>query len=347
MRTVPGKWLLEHTLGKIDLRARKWIALESRGAAELDTAFLAWLSRRRSDRPFFAFLNYFDAHEPYVPPPEYEGCFGIRPTSAADYEFLMDFVGVVKSGRKERDILMARDWYDDSIAYLDEQLGRLLRRLESERLLDNTVVIITSDHGEGFGDHGTVGHSYGVYLEEIGVPLVILAPGAPASRAVRKPVSLRDLPATVVDLLGLSSVSPFPGGSLAAHWRDAPGQTGAPTSLAFSEQVDSTALESDLPRIPGRSTFQMSVIAAGHHYIRTGKGKEQLFDLTADRYERVDLMAQPAGESRVNSFRRLLLDLLSHDTGSAEAEKGYLAHYRQSLKSLVDTASPARLVGAR
>ncbi len=79
-------------------------------------------------------------------------------------------------------------------------------------------MIITSDHGEAFGDHGFFGHGYSVYLDEIGVPLVILSPDAPAGRVVDSPVSLRDLPATVVDQLGLSAGSPFPGRSLAAYW---------------------------------------------------------------------------------------------------------------------------------
>ena len=79
-------------------------------------------------------------------------------------------------------------------------------------------MIITSDHGESFGDHGFFGHGNSLYLDEIAVPLVILSPDAPAGRVVAEPVSLRDLPATVVDLLGLSAGSPFPGHSLAAYW---------------------------------------------------------------------------------------------------------------------------------
>ncbi len=78
--------------------------------------------------------------------------------------------------------MMARDCYDDCIASLDAQLGRLLEALQSQGLLENTEVIITSDHGEAFGVHGIMGHSYSVSLEEIGVPLVILSPDAPAGR---------------------------------------------------------------------------------------------------------------------------------------------------------------------
>jgi hypothetical protein len=122
-RTVPGQWLLDHTLGLADFYQRKWINLESRGARGVSDAFLSWLNHRRSDRPFFAFLNYFDAHEPYIPPREYEGRFGIRPQNHGEYDHLFHFVGTFKNPRRLREIVIARDYYDDCIAYLDDQLG--------------------------------------------------------------------------------------------------------------------------------------------------------------------------------------------------------------------------------
>ncbi len=249
-RTVPGKWLVEHVLGLTDYYKRKWIGLGSHGAREVSDAFLSWLTRRRTDRPFFAFLNYFDAHEPYIPPREFEGHFGIRPQTYGEYERLFHFVGTVKTPKQIREIVMARDCYDDCIAFLDDQLGRLVGELKRRGLLDNTVVIITSDHGEAFGEHGTIGHSYSVYLDEIFVPLVILAPGAPAGRTVNDPASLRDLPATVVDLLNLATGSPFPGSSLAACWGDASERTRArKSSPALAEQADETAfLAQSAPR---------------------------------------------------------------------------------------------------
>ncbi len=175
-RTVPGKWILENLVSPGNFFDRKWIGLQTRHAHELNETFLTWLGRRRSDRPFFAFLNYFDAHEPYIPPLEHYGQFGIRPAFPRDFRFLMDYVGTIKDLLQLRDITMARDCYDDCIASLDEQLGRLLETLQSRGLLENTDVIITSDHGEAFGEHKTFGHSYSVMLNEVGVPLVILSP---------------------------------------------------------------------------------------------------------------------------------------------------------------------------
>jgi arylsulfatase A-like enzyme len=347
-RTVPGKWLLQHTFGLINYNHRKWIGLESRGAADLNDSFLGWLGKRRSDRPFFAFLNYFDAHEPYVAPATHEGYFGIRPNSRRDREYLWNFVGEAKSEEHVRDILMARDAYDDCIAYLDEQLNVLLEKLDAQGLLANTVVLITSDHGEGFGDHGTIGHSYGVFLEEIGVPLVILGAKLPRHQLVRTPVSLRDLPATVVDLVGQSSGSPFPGRSLAANWRESRGQHDAQNvSIALSEQAEPTAVESHTARLSWRAPFQLSLVADGHHYIRDGKGAERLFDLTIDPFELKDLLELDLGKRRVTEFRRLMLDALEQNRGSPEVEEAYLTQYRNWLKSLIDDLPSAKLAGAR
>jgi arylsulfatase A-like enzyme len=80
-RTVPGSWILKHLVFGGDFVDRKWIRLQSRDARGINNAFIDWLRERRQDRPFFAFLNYFDAHDPYLPPPEFAGRFGIRPDS--------------------------------------------------------------------------------------------------------------------------------------------------------------------------------------------------------------------------------------------------------------------------
>ena len=229
-RTVPGKWMLTKALSFGDWKGigfdgfyeKKWFSLESRRAREINDRFLDWLSRRRSDRPFFAFLNYFDAHDPFIPPPGYEKGFGIRPRTQQDYQYLFGYVGSNKRTTPRRDLLMARDCYDDCIFFLDERLNDLLSTLSSQGLLENTAVVITSDHGEGFGDNGIFGHSYTVNLDEVAVPLVILAPGSPAGRVVDEPVSLRDVPATVVDLVGLSALAvfrPVAGGPLEAEIR--------------------------------------------------------------------------------------------------------------------------------
>ena len=156
---------------------------------------------------------------------------------------------------------------------------------------------------------------------------------------VDSPVSLRDLPATVVDLLGLSAGSPFPGRSLAAYWGSGPGPVPPEiTSPALSEQADAAAFQPQprqRPRAPG---FQMSLVASGHHYIRDGMGLEQLYDLRIDPFERVNLMASRHGGQRVGAFRRMLLEVLTDNPGSVEVEKAYL----ETLPEMARVPRPGR-----
>jgi arylsulfatase A-like enzyme len=244
----------------------------------------------------------------------------------------------------KRDVQMARDCYDDCIAFLDEQLGRLLQELRGQGLLENTVVIITSDHGEAFGDHGYYGHLFSLHLDVTGVPLVILSPGAPAGEVVNGPVSLRDLPATVVELSGLKAKSPFPGRSLSGYWLPASGRKPeGSTSPAFSERADATTFQPQPASGHGYSGLLMSLVAEGHHYLRDGAEAETLYDLESDPFERHDLRGTPHGEQAVATFRRKLLEVLIENPGSLEAEAAYLERYRQGLKALVEERSRPRV----
>ncbi len=118
---------------------------------------------------------------------------------------------------------LLRDSYDSCIAYLDQELGRLFAELEGRGLLDNTLVIVTSDHGEQFNEHRLTGHGNSLYSSLVHVPLLIFPPSRePAGRVVTAPVSLRSLAATMVDPLGLCATAPLPGQSLARFWTSHP-----------------------------------------------------------------------------------------------------------------------------
>lgn len=347
-RTVPGAWLLGHLLSVVDPCEKKWAVLQSRGAKEVNDGVLDWLGRRRRDRPFFAFLNYFDTHEPYIPPADREHRFGIRPANARDYRFLFDFLEMNKSKMTPRDYAMARDCYDDCLAYLDEQVGRLLDELQRRGDLEDTVVIVTADHGEAFGDHGTFCHAHTAYLEELGVPLFVLAPDAPAGRSIHAPVSLRDLPATVADLLGLANDAPFPGRSLAGYWRAPAGQPPEePTSPAFSEQADASAFHPRPGGGRGQRDYRMSIVSpSGYQYIRNGAGDEQLYNLWNDPGTQANLIGTPEGDAAIGTLRGLLLRTITENPGSAKVEEAYLRTYREGLADLVRTGAAPRRVAA-
>ncbi len=164
----------------------------AKNGMEIDRTFLRWQSWQRTrNRPFFAFLNYNDAHSPYeVPDPSTPG-FGLRPTSYRDRLVLHQWLGLDKSRLSYHDVQMANDVYDDSIAYLDRRLGAVLGELERRGVLENTVVIVTADHGEHLGDHLLFFHGCSLYRQLVQVPLVIVDPaecaGGPGGRRAGKP----------------------------------------------------------------------------------------------------------------------------------------------------------------
>ncbi len=339
-RTVPGQWILANLLNRGDAAAGKWIRFQSRDASATDLAFVRWLDGRRKDRPFFTFLNYFDAHEPYLPPSPFRGRFSHRPKSQRDDKFLVDLSLRAVNLLQPEDILLARDSYDECIASLDAQLGWLLDQLASRGILNDTIVIITSDHGEEFGEHGFFGHGNDVFLTQALVPLVVLSPDAPAGRVVTEAVSLRDLPATVVDQLGLAAGSPFPGRSLAVHWRPAPGQPSPETSPALSEVVDVKAFQPQPePKSLRRVGLQVSLVARGRHYVRDGLGAEHLYDMISDPLEQTDLAKTPDIDRGLEAFRRDLLAVLTANRAAPAVEDAYMKPYRQWLGELVGTTS--------
>jgi arylsulfatase A-like enzyme len=183
-------------------------------------------------------------------------------------------------------LTMARDAYDSCLAYLDEHLGLLFDELEHRGLFDDTLVVIASDHGEGLGEHQLFDHGESLYSTELDVPLLILLPRASrTARVVSQVVSLRDLPATIVDLAGGGVGSPFPGHSMANLWRDSD-RAAAADSTAFSELLDPNPRNSNQGRSPAYRGPLLSVADGDFVYIRNlGDGAEELFNKRDDPNE--------------------------------------------------------------
>jgi membrane-anchored protein YejM (alkaline phosphatase superfamily) len=120
-------------------------------AMVVNREFLDWLSRRRqTERPFFAFLNYFSAHIPYQPPEKGIHRLAVKPRTMRDANLLRDWSLLNQKGPSPHQVNFARDSYDDCVADLDEQLGRLIDELARRPVLERTWVIITADHGREF-----------------------------------------------------------------------------------------------------------------------------------------------------------------------------------------------------
>jgi arylsulfatase A-like enzyme len=292
----------------------RWLLATGRkDAGSINREFLDWLAQRPEPRrPFFAFLNYFDAHSPYLPPEGTEFRFGVAPQTDADFIFLNElWTSVDKLRLTPHYRRLFRDSYDNCITYLDEKLGELFDALQRKGLLDRTLVIVTADHGEELGEHALFDHGESLYRPEIRVPLVIALPGRSQSpRIVKETISLRELPATIVELAGLADGSPFPGRSLARLWRD-PSPAGAPAEgqpgLVLSE------LSGPNPSIPsqGRSPASrgplVSLAEGEFVYIHNeGDGSEEFYNERDDPLELLNRARVEAMRPILQRFRHRL-----------------------------------------
>jgi arylsulfatase A-like enzyme len=282
-----------------------------KSAEEVNDSFLSWLSGAQG-RPFFAFLNYYDAHDPYIPPQPFADRFA--PTTSQSHAFtrLVQSLWAPKSAfRQERfsEKQIRINGYDGSIAYLDQQLGALFDELDKRGLLLNTLVIVTSDHGEQFGAHGLFKHANSLYRQTLHVPLIMAFPGhIPAGGRVREAVTLRDLPVTMLELIDLHGDARLPGNSLARYWNGAPGSgmLAADTLLAEISAGINTP-----PEYPVSKGDMKSLICNALHYIRNGDGGEELYDFENDSTEQRNIAASEQGRLRLDFFRRRLKGVLT------------------------------------
>ena len=199
-------------------------------ASEVNREALAWIDK--GQRPFFAFLNYIDVHDstalewPHSPP---------------------------RWGNADH-----IDAYDSAISYVDEEISDLMQELDRRGLDKNTVVVITSDHGEGLGEHMMQYHGIGLFREQIHVPLLIRYPGhIPAGVRISTPRSNAAIAATVMSLVEEAGPKMVPGTSLSLSWNgsDAGSQpfpiselqkNGIDDRDSQARQVEPTAIDGDM-----------------------------------------------------------------------------------------------------
>jgi|CXWL01.1.fsa_nt_gi arylsulfatase len=256
-------------------------------------------------RPFFAYLHFIDPHDPYGPPRGHKRRWSAQPTGTAwvdigDVEVLSKHL-YAKSAIgpwDERHVRHLVDLYDDEIAYLDDELQRLLNRLERRGLLADTLVVLTADHGEELLEHGHVKHCRTVFDTESHIPMIWAVPGVAGGRRLDAPVGNVDVVPTILDFLGVASSDlGFEGRSL--YPLLARGGAG-PNDFTVSAQGSQRA------------------ITDGRHKLILGRAEDQpkLFDLANDPLETSDVAAE-----QVNLARRLRADLRRFYSTSAGGDE--------------------------
>lgn len=294
--TALGRKLLLGDL-PVQLGLCQWPGRKS--ADEINDSFLRWL-RGRPRRPYFAFLNYWDAHDPYQAPRNAQSGELAR---NEDARLLRNWWWADKEKVTDRQVAMLRSAYRDCIRGLDRRVGQLLDRLRDAGELDNTLVIVTADHGEHFGEQGLFLHGNSLYQSLLHVPLIAVWPGEiPAGLRVRTPVSLSGLPNTILETL--DEAPRFPGNSWVRHWSNPD-----PSGSADVVTAEIAALSSH-PPCHGRSPVArgpMRCVRQGDlKYIRNGDGAEELYDVARDPGESANLAGHQGYAVALDRLRCIL-----------------------------------------
>jgi arylsulfatase A-like enzyme len=255
--------------------------------AGLTRQAVGWLESHR-EQDFFLWVHYYDPHDPYAPPPAFLPKRKSHVTLGNRYEVRRDVYVPAPIDRE-----WIQELYRGEVRYVDAGIGELVATLKRLQLYDDSLIVLTSDHGEEFWEHGGSFHGYTLYNEVLRVPLIIKLPGSARTAEVETPVANPSVMPTVLELCGVA----YDGGklsypSLAPLWGDTP--------QAFTPQpILSTGVfyhEEEEPE---------SLVFGGFKYIRwTPRMREELYDLGHDPGELVSVAA--AQPEKLEEARALL-----------------------------------------
>jgi arylsulfatase A-like enzyme len=242
--------------------------------------------------PYFAYVHYIDLHDPYRPRPPYDALFGDTGGvyDGVDFAAWGAYLDDLRAGRRRLtpgQVERLGALYDGQLRHVDEQIGRLLAELRGAGLYERSLIVLTSDHGEAFMEHGFISHSAAPYDELLRVPLLVKLPGGRfAGARVGEQVRLVDLFPTLLEAVGVTGAPAVDGCSLLPLVRGGASTSTAARPDSCSVAVAEIAEDGD--------SWTLAVRTQRFKLIRGAGGRDELYDLVEDPGERIDL----AGEGR-------------------------------------------------
>jgi len=310
------------------------------GAAKTNDRILSWLDGLKDERPFFVFVNFFEPHMPYRPKSPFGVDFLPPSTATLEVKRLRSFyspreygyiLGVPMMRVEGSDLEILTGLYDGEIAYVDSMVGKLVDALRARNLLDDTVLVITSDHGEHFGEHHLLEHKFSLYEPLVRVPLIVRAPGRVAAHTrIATPVPAYDLFGTV---LALSGVGAGRARVLPRRARDARSEPAADNTFAELEfpKIFLEVLRREYSGWDVKRFERSLVCVRGPRYklISGSDGSVELYDLVADPTESRNLAAtEPKVLAELKAARDSFLSQAPPpvpETGAARPPRGSTA----------------------
>lgn len=254
-----------------DRYACEWLG-NGKAGESVDTA-IEWLSEHDDTKPFLLTLHLFDPHDPYDPPDPFDRLFAPNGSMGITWwPFLQSGDADDPEGHRQHLI----DLYDGEIAWTDAQLARLFSFLRNTGFAENTVIILTADHGEEFLEHGGIGHGKTMFREVVHIPLIISGPGIPEDSVNGSLRAQTDIFPTVMDMAGIDHPDTENAVSLLD---DTPSDRAVPSSNVNSGRF---------PNIASMTGLNAKVIWDSETDQATG------FDLISDAYETRPISPDPA-----------------------------------------------------
>jgi len=294
---------------------------EARAQSERAALWLQWhahqVDRGLGAKQFFLFLHFMDAHIPYKVPAELRKKFPVETISgdgkapggrAPDGKAPAITPCVPQRGpRFSAELDDARAQYDAEINYIDTHLGRLLKALKDLGWSESTLIILTADHGEEFGDHGGTKHKETLYEEVLRVPLIVRWPGfIVPGRRIGTPVTLLDILPTALEATGQKVPERLQGISLLPFLSrpDAGAPSAVPPARELFAELGPLGLEWEMP-------FHRKAISRGDQklvvtYAKEGGVTKELYDLSADPREGCNVYAERRAEPRIRRMEERL-----------------------------------------
>jgi len=282
-----------------------------KGAGRVNRVVKRWIRRWTTlDRPFFAFIHYMEPHLPYRPPARFlrqylDARDAVRARGVNQKP--LKYIGKRIPMTGEDFELLGR-LYDAEISYTDHCIGEVVDGLRASKLLDNTILVVCSDHGENLGDHGMMDHMFSVHDTITAVPLIVRYPGDTQRGMEHGLVQTLDIFPTVASLVGRDGSSVNGMDAFAAQLQGRPlPPFGAGRAFAVTElqqvQPPIATLQRRYPGFDWR-VYDRSLLAlhtATHKYVQGSNGTEELYAIATDPRETTNQLAmdpERAGEMR-------------------------------------------------
>ena len=280
-------YCLRATLAKLPNFFPANVVADCRPAPKINAAAFGLLDELKArNRPFFLTLNYMDAHTPYVTRPPFNARFGVNTyeTNRLIYNELWADRWAKGEPLSQKRLHDMTSRYDAAITSLDAELGRLFDRLRQNDLFENSLIIVTSDHGEALGEKGHLRHGgMSVYENQVHIPLIVKRPHHGNAEVIRQPVSQVDILPTVMEVLGYEPPKDIDGRSLFDLQN-------VPDRLVFTESYPQPEVYKVGPK--RFKVLHQGALAGNHKFIASSNGKRELYDLEADPREEHNLIAE-------------------------------------------------------